>query len=117
MDQGSLRLVVSRLWPDPCHVSRHEEVLVKWEGLGYEDLSWEQLNGDLPDVTRQLAALQARGPIAKVSVPRPYNGLSASNEDKRMRQWRCRVNDASLCDLGMPAGSHARRPHCMQDVA
>ena len=45
---------------------RGDEVLIKWAGLGYDELSWERQMSPMPDITVQLAALHRRRPIVEV---------------------------------------------------
>ena len=46
------------------------ELLIKWEGLGYDELSWEKA-ADLTEVDAKVAALKARQPIATQVGPSP----------------------------------------------
>ena len=45
---------------------RGEEVLIKWAGLGYDELYWECQEPPMPDITVQLAEFYARRPIMEV---------------------------------------------------
>ena len=82
------------------------ELLIKWEGLGYDELSWEKA-ADLTDVEPKVAALKARQPMAtKVG---PAINLMLSWDCTPLCLWG-RRQELSVWALRSPWGGHVSVP-------